>query len=143
MSDTDRAKEYLCKIQKVDRLINRLTSMLAGLRASLTSKGCNYEDRVQTSMPSDALATAVAKVVDLEKEIDERIDELVDLKREALRTIERIENFDQQCVLIARYIEGMKWETIAADMDSDLRWVYRVHGQALLSLARILGPECQ
>ena len=138
MKDTDIAKEYLSRIQKVDRLINRLTSMIDGLRASLTGKGCNYADRVMTSGPSDVLAATIAKVVDLEKEVDERIDELIDIKREALRTISQVEDYDQQDVLIARYMEGMKWEEIAADLDRDLRWVYRVHGQGLISVAHIL-----
>lgn len=33
-----------------------------------------------------------------------------------------------------RYIDGLKWETIADLMRYDVRWIYRLHGEALRAI---------
>lgn len=76
------------------------------LRSSLTSQ--SYElnpDKVQTSGPKNTLEETVAKIVDLEADINRRIDELVDMKQEAFTMINRIPDLDQQNILIGRYIQ--------------------------------------
>ena len=144
MKETDRAKEYLFQIPKIDRLINRLMNTLAGLRSSLTSIGNELKpDRVQTSGPKDTLGDTVAKIVDLEREINSRIDELCDLKTEALALISKIPDLDQQNVLIARYVQGLKWEIIADEFDHELKWAYEVHKKALIAFLPVLDSKGQ
>lgn len=136
MKETDKAKEYLCQIPKTDKLIKRLCNTVATLRFSLTSVSCELKpDKVQTSGPKDTMAATIAKIVDLEREIDQRIDELVDLKREAFRLISQLPDHDQQNVLIARYIENRKWLDIADDLNFSISQVYKIHGHALLRFA--------
>jgi DNA-directed RNA polymerase specialized sigma subunit len=134
MTDTDKAKDYLCQIRKTDRLINRLLDTVQTLRSSLTSQ--SYElnpDKVQTSGPKNTLENTMTKVVDLEADINRYIDELVDLKQAAIRKIQNIPDQDQQNVLLARYVSGMKWEKIAVDLNFSIAQIYRIHGAALLS----------
>ena len=139
MKETDRAKDYLCQIPKTDKLIKRLCNTVATLRSSLTSVSCELKpDKVQTSGPKDTMATTIAKIVDLEREIDQRIDELVDLKREAFRLISQLPDHDQQNVLIARYVQGMKWEAIACELEHEVRWVYRIHGKGLVAFLSVM-----
>lgn len=130
------AKEYFAQIRKTDRLIQRLTSTVVTLRSSLTSQ--SYElnpDKVQTSGPKNTLEETVAKIVDLEADINSRIDELVQQKADAISRIRNISDHDQQNVLIARYVEGDKWERIAVDLNFSIAQVYRIHGAALLDFA--------
>jgi DNA-directed RNA polymerase specialized sigma subunit len=104
------------------------------LRSSLTSQ--SYElnpDKVQTSGPKNTLENTMTKVVDLEADINRYIDELVDLKQAAIRKIQNIPDQDQQNVLLARYVSGMKWEKIAVDLNFSIAQIYRIHGAALLS----------
>ena len=133
MCDTDKAKEYLCQIPKADRLINQLINTVANLRSSLTSVNTELKpDKVQTSGPKDTMAETIAKIIDLEKEINQRIDTLVDLKKEAFRLISLLPDHDQQNVLIARYIDNKKWLDIAGDLNFSISQVYKIHGHALL-----------
>lgn len=102
-----KVKDYFSQIQKTDRLIQRLTDTVNTLRSSLTSQ--NYElkpDKVQTSGAKDTLGETVVKIIALEDDINARIDELVDLKGDALNRISNVSDKDQQNILIARYVSG-------------------------------------
>lgn len=134
---SQRAKDYFAQIRKTDRLIQRLLSTVSTLRSSLTSQ--SYElnpDKVQTSGPKNTLEETVAKIVDLEADINRRIDELVDQKADAMHRIEKVPDPDQQNILIARYVDGVKWERIAVDLNFSIAQIYRIHGAALLDFAK-------
>ncbi len=133
---SQQAKKYLSQAQKTDRLINRLLSTVAMLCSGLTSQ--SYElrpDKVQSSGPKDTLAETFAKIDELERQINQNIDDLVEWKKEAYERISRISDQDQQNVLIAKYIQGMKWEQVAVEINLSTRQVTRIHGAALLAFA--------
>lgn len=134
---SQRAKDYFAQIRKTDRLIKRLIDTVFTLRSSLTSQ--SYElnpDKVQTSGPKNTLEETVAKIVDLEADINRRIDELVDMKQEAFTMINRIPDLDQQNILIGRYIQLKKWEDIALELNFSIQWVYELHGKGLLAFSQ-------
>ena len=142
MTDKDqlkKAKEYLSQIGKVDRLIQRLMNTVSTLRSSLTSQ--NYQlnpNKVQTSGPKDQLGETMSKIIDLESDINARIDELVDLKKKTFALIKKIPDLDQQNVLIARYVQNMKWDAIATELNHEVRWVYRIHGKGLIAFVSVM-----
>lgn len=132
------AKDYFSQIRKTDKLIKRLCDTVSTLRSSLTSQSYELKpDKVQTSGPKDTMAGTVAKIVDLEQTINQRIDELVDLKREAFRMIGNIHDLDQQNVLIGRYIQLKKWEDLAVEFEWSTQWLFEVHGKALLAFSAV------
>lgn len=132
-----QAKEYFAQIRKTDRLIQRLTDTVNTLRSGLTSQ--NYElkpDKVQTSGAKDTLGETIVKIVALEDDINTRIDELVQQKADAMHRILNVPDKDQQNVLIARYVDGLKWEKIAVELNFSIAQIYRIHGAALLDFAK-------
>lgn len=131
------AKDYFAKIRKTDRLIQRLTSTVDTLRSGLTSQ--NYEpkpNKVQSSGAKNPLESAMIKIVDLEGQINARIDELVSMKQEAFNRIKNIPDLDQQNILIGRYIQLKEWADIATELNYSLKWVIELHGKALLAFAK-------
>lgn len=133
---SQRAKEYFAQIRKTDRLIQRLTDTVNTLRSGLTSQSYELKpDKVQTSGAKDTLGETVVKIIALEDDINARIDELVDLKGDALNRISNVSDKDQQNILIARYVSGEKWERIAVDLNFSIAQVYRIHEAALLDFA--------
>lgn len=133
---SQQAKDFLNQISRLDALINRLLNTVATERSRLTSIGCELkQDKVQTSGPKNTLEETVAKIVDLEADINRRIDELVDMKQEAFTMINRIPDLDQQNILIGRYIQLKKWEDIAFDLNFSISQVYKIHGKALISFS--------
>ena len=134
---SQRAKEYFAQIRKTDRLIQRLTDTVNTLHSSLISQ--NYKlkpDKVQTSGVKDTLGETIVKIVALEDDINARIDELVSMNADAMHRIQNVPDQDQQNILIARYVNGEKWERIAVEVHFSMRQVHRIHGSALIDFAK-------
>lgn len=134
---SQRAKEYFAQIRKTDRLIQRLADTVNTLRSGLTSQSYELKpDKVQTSGPKDTLGETITKIISLEEDIKTRIDELVEQKADAMRRIQNVPDQDQQNILIARYVNGEKWEKIAVDLNFSIAQIYRIHGAALLDFIK-------
>lgn len=134
-----QAKEYLSQIKKTDRLIDRLLAVVQTLRFGLTSQSYELQpDRVQTSGPKDRLAETFAQIDDLERKINARIDDLIRLKADVCDKIDQIPDKDQQNVLIARYVQGERWEKIAVDLNFSIAQAYRLHGKALVNFGKMI-----
>lgn len=137
---SQRAKDYFAQIRKTDRLIQRLTDTVNTLRSGLTSQSYELKpDKIQTSGPKNTLEETIAKIVDLEADINRRIDELVNMKQEAFHMISRIPDLDQQNILIGRYIQLKNWEDIAVELNFSTQWVYELHGKGLLAFSKVNG----
>lgn len=126
------AKEYLQQAYRLDQRINSKIEQVASLNDLATKCTSSL-----TGMPrnpnraTSTMADAVAKIIDLQAEINRDIDRLVDLKREIVTVIKAIENPEYQTLLEKRYLCFLTWEQIAVDMGYDLRWLYRIHKRAL------------
>ena len=139
---SQKAKEQLSQIKKTDRLIDRLLSTVQTLRSRLTSQSYELQpDRVQTSGPKDRLSETFARIDDLERKINARIDDLIRLKEDTLKVIYQISDKDQQNVLIARYVQGERWEKIAVDLNFSIAQVYRLHGKALVNFGKMIVSD--
>lgn len=131
------ARAELYAIRYTDAVINRLMDTVETLRCSLIYKGISYEgERVSggDGVP-DKNAETIAKIIDYEKEIEERIDQLVDMKHRAFRRISALPELREQNVLIARYIQLKTWDTIIDELEQAEKTVYELHRKALQSYA--------
>lgn len=133
------AKIYLKRIKLYDSIINekieevdRLRSMLEKITPTLKS------DVITGGGNQDKLADAVAKIVDLEAEINERIDYYCAIKRAVTKTLEALTNSDQYQVLMKRYVQFKTWEQIACEMNMTYRNVLYIHGKGLQAVNSIL-----
>lgn len=131
-----RTKAYFAQLRKTDRLIQRLRSTVSEMRSGLT--GQSYEirpDKVQTSPVKSHLEDDVVKIVALEEQAGARIDDLVAMRNEAFQMIGNVPNFDQQNILIARYIQMKAWDDIAEELDFSVKWVLKLHRKGLLAFS--------
>lgn len=134
------AKEYLQQLHKADVIINQRIQEKADLRARLSSIGSfDYsKERVQTSLPEGAgYERQIARIIDLEEEIDSLIDDYVDLKHKIIGQLHDLNNTDQIRVLYKRYVMNEKFEQIAVDLNFSIRNVYKVHGHGLQEFQKI------
>ena len=126
------AKEFLNQAHRLDQRINSKLDQVASLNDLATKATAVISD-----MPGSAtrnitrMEDTIAKIIDLEHEIDKDIDRLVDLKAEIMNTIKAVDHLEYQTLLEKRYLCFQTWEQIAVDMGYDLRWVYRLHNKAL------------
>lgn len=126
------AREYLGQAYRLDQRINskiEQVSSLNDLAAKCTS--------TVTGMPhnpnkgSDSMGDAIAKIVDLQEEINRDIDALVNLKVEIYSVVQAIENVECRTLLELRYLSFMRWEEIAVKLNYGIENVYRLHRKAL------------
>ena len=125
-------KEYLGQAYRLDQRINSKLEQLESLnglatKCTSTLTGMPKNPNRSTSMVADA----VAKIVDLQIEINRDIDLLVDLKCDMVRIIKSVDNAEYQTLLELRYLCFKTWEQIAVDMNYCIDNVYRIHRKAI------------
>ena len=129
-------KEYLGQAYRLDQRINSKLEQLESLnelatKCTSTLTGMPKNPSRSTSMMADA----VAKIVDLQAQINRDIDLLVDLKCEMVRVIKNVEHAEYQTLLELRYLCFKTWEQIAVDMNYSIDNVYRIHRKALCAVS--------
>lgn len=84
-------KERLEEIKRLDDEINLKLSEIASLRdISISITAVMKDEVVQSSKEPDKMGTCVAKIVDLENEVNALTDRFVDLRTELLEEVKRI-----------------------------------------------------
>ena len=132
------AKEYLSQAFHIDQRINSKLSQVMRLRETATDCTATLSDMPRPDSPSrQQMADTICKIVDLEREINEDIDRLVDLKAEARRAINAVSDPDQQLILELRYLCYKPWSEIMEELGYSEPTIYRLHGEAL---KKILVP---
>lgn len=133
------AKRYLQQIRLYDSHINTKIEERDRLKAMATKITPTLkQDVVSGGSSQDKLSDAVAKIVDLEAEINKEIDRYVDAIRNTSAMIDTLSDPDQLQVLHKRYVQFKTWEQIACDMNMTYRNVCYIHGKALLALNEIM-----
>ncbi len=129
-----KAKEYLQQLQRLDVMIDQRLQEKADLQAGLFSTGgVDYtKERVQTASPGNAgYEKKVIRMIDLEREIDDLIDEYVDLKHQIIGEIQGMKKPDHIRLLYLKYVKNRKLEQIADEMSYSYQYVREMHRAAL------------
>ncbi|PKM38657.1 MAG: hypothetical protein CVV04_14420 [Firmicutes bacterium HGW-Firmicutes-9] len=125
-------KDYLSQAYRIDQRINSKLAQVMSLRDLLSKATGTLSGAPKAATPNPhSMEDTIAKMVDLENEINEDIDALIDLKSEIMRRIKRVENTEYQTILELRYLCFKRWEEIAVDMGYSLRRLYELHDCAL------------
>ena len=127
------AKEYLSQAKQLDDIINcRLRELEYWRNLSKNISGSNFEEHFNSSRPSEApFVRCLEKIDEIERDINSRVDTLVDLRTETNKAIDALEDFEEQLVLRGRYLDNLTWEAIGKIMGVSLRTVHRVHRATL------------
>ena len=135
-------KEYLGQAYRLDQRINSKLEQLESLNGLATKCTSTLTGMPKNPSRSTSLmADAVAKIVDLQAEINRDIDLLVDLKCEMVRVIKNVDHAEYQTLLELRYLCFKTWEQIAVDMNYSIDNVYRIHRKALCAVSLPKGIQ--
>lgn len=133
------AKEYLRQVEKLDvRIKNKLIEQRQWRDIALGITANMDGERVQSSGAKSKMADAIERCVDMEAEINSLIDNLVDLKKEVIQTIERLDSATEYDVLHKRYIQHMELQEIADHYGKEYGWATTTHGRALKNVQVLL-----
>ena len=133
------AKEHLQTAFIISRKLKRLNDRREDLRADLYSLGSPSfdQDRVQTSKSGDRMLELVARVDEVERDIVVEFNALTEAKQRIIKEIERVPNENYKQLLFDRYILCQRWEKMAVDRNTGVRWIYRMHKNALNAFEKV------
>lgn len=133
-----RVKEFLGRALQIDDMINSEMAELDSLRRlSMNIGGSRLDERVTHSAPNEApFAKWVERIVDKEKEVNEKIDRLVAIKMEISEFIDKVQNARWQRLLRTRYVMCKSWPDVAVEMNCGLSTVFRIHKKILENLEK-------
>mgnify|MGYP001940171862 FL=1 len=125
------AKTYLNQIRFTNQEIESRVSERNKLRQAITLKTSSFkEDKVQESGTTN-FDDKYMKFLEVSEEINQKIDDLIDLKMKVSNEIDLLDKPEHRILLRLRYIDLNNFEEIAVKMHYDIRQVTRIHGDAL------------
>lgn len=124
-------KKYLEQIQILETKINLKKDQILEERARAQSCTAVMFERVQTSPCEDSLPNIINRICEFEKDMDNLIDELIDLKRDIIAKLDRMTNPDHIRILDMKYLKGKNLVEVACELNYSYRQVKRKHGWAL------------
>ena len=128
-------KEFLSQHKIIDDCINAKLDEIKELRSLATrlSPSISGESR-SVGTVSDRVGRTAAKIADLEREVNDQIDRLIEVKAEINAMINSLGDILLRNLLERRYLLGFSWEKIAEDMGYTPRHITRLHNKAIARL---------
>lgn len=133
------AKEYLERIKMMDAIVDSkleelamLKSMVKRITPVMNTTGGG------ASGNQDKMSETIAKIVDLQEEINRDVDMVVNLKKDANELLAKIKRPEYYQVLHKRYVLFKSFEQIAMEMKYSYRGICYVHGRALQAFGKVL-----
>ena len=134
------AKQWLSRARFIDREIAMLQKTKEETRDNLTKITQSYEsDGAQTTKDPHKYD----RLVELENEIDQKVDELIATKREIMNVIFKVEDRNQRQVLISYYIRMKTLEKIAVEMNYSFRQIGNIRRYGIREVQKIIGYKMQ
>lgn len=133
------ADKFLQQIERADRVIDSKLSEIYRLRCLATSVTVPTDrEAVQTSGVSDKVGNIVAKIVDLENEIDNLIDEYIDIRQRCIKVIEALSDPMQYTVIHKHYVQYKSFVEIAEEENYTYDGIMKVRRKAIERIEAIL-----
>ena len=83
------------------------------------------------------------KLVELEGEIDNKVDDLVAVKTEIYRTLCKLPDRNQRLVLIAYYLDMTTWEQIAVNMNYSYQHIMWIRKKAIEEVDALIKDKIE
>ena len=129
------AKQWLSRARNIDREIDGLMRTRDETKARVLSITQSFTgDIVQSTKDPHKFD----RLVELENEIDQRIEELLLVKKEIESGISVLHDARYREVLRMRYLRNMTFEEIAVGIKYSYKQTCRIHGRALLKMEEVL-----
>lgn len=138
------AKEYLLSIHWMEKQIEYERRELEHWRElSMSVQAVNYEPRYGSNKPVDApFVKCLEKKAEAEEKIKHDTERLVHRKLDIIDKLRKIDDVDCKSVLEMRYLSYFTWEEISEVLHYSIRWIYKLHGHALVKFEKLMEEDC-
>ena len=136
------ATEYLGQAYRLDQRINSKLQQVESLRSLTRKVTASYDgETVFHTRNVTSLEDTIFRLMEAEEELNRQIDELVVLKMDISRTINRVRNESLRLILEKRYLCFLHWDQIAAEMHYSRRWVLKRHARAVEVVDKLMAES--
>ena len=133
------ATEYLGQAYRLDQRINSKLQQVESLRSLTRKVTASYDgETVFHTRNVTSLEDTIFRLMEAEEELNRQIDELVVLKMDISRMINRVRNESLRLILEKRYLCFLQWDQIAAEMHYSRRWVLKRHARAVEVIDKLM-----
>ena len=137
-----KAVELFNKARLLDMEIDTLIEESQSIRDMATRVTSTINDMPGAPLKNnDRFQDTMISLIDYERKINSRIDELVNLKQEINDIINKLPRLEHRIVLTKRYLQRKRWEQIAVEMKYEERQVRRFKTEALNLADQILSEN--
>lgn len=137
-----KVQEELQKILLYDAKINSKLEELMVLKSLATKVTSVMEgEAVSRTRNLDTMGDTIAKIADMQDEINNLIDLYVDKKAYFSRIIDSLQNPMQIRVLYGHYFHGKSFQKIADELGYTRRNICYIHGDALVAVEKIIAKD--
>ena len=124
--DKAELKRYRTLAREAQDLERRVIKLRA--QASSCTRPDGYARRRKST--KDRTAELVARIVDMDARLQDKRIALLEQMAAIERAIESLEPIERLLIRL-RYIDGLRWEEIAVDLNYSIQHVWRLHGEVL------------
>lgn len=124
-------KKYLSQIRYIDTIIKAKKDMLKSLWDRVFNLSPRFSPGTKSGNYTNINADIISDVLILEFEINREIYKLTQITTSVNSMLDRVVNKQHRLVLTLRYINFMRWEEIAKEMNYSLRQIHNLHTKAL------------
>ncbi len=117
------AKQYLEKYRELAAAISAKSEQIDRLREFLTGTSSGGSNGSGGAQPYDRLGDGTGDIVDMEREKNAMVDELVEMQVVIRRNLSKITDPKVRAVIEYRYIDGYSYEEIAESECRDTRTI--------------------
>lgn len=137
--DLNETYDFLMQIRRKEIIIRRKETQRDELRACLLPGAVRYDrDKVQTT-PTDKMSDVMARVDELDREIEQLRREKASLIIEIGDAIERLEDDNEKTVLTEFYIARAPMTQAADAINYSVRRAYDFRKRGVIHLGEVLG----
>lgn len=133
---TEGVKIWLRSYRYLKNEVERLEEELAEWRSKAEKMTRELSGMPSGSGGGDKVPACVEKIWELERKLSAKLSDMVEQRQAIERAIEALPDKQKQ-LMRYRYIDGMKWEKVAVEMNMEYRWVLRIHGRALQEICKL------
>lgn len=116
--------EVKTKMEELDRLNNSFLK-------SPSLKEVNVQES-KVGLKDDAYV----KLISLSEYIDQRVDNLIDLKYQLIKAIEQLDDSKERTIIWMKYISSKNWDEIAEELQISKTTLFTLHDEAVKKIER-------
>ncbi len=135
-------KDYLTQIERFERIIDNKQLELLRLR-DLAASVSSFQmgDKVMRSGSKDKMGDTVSRIIDLERDVSEKIIAYANLRQKIIEQIEQMDDMNHYSILFRKYVDKQGFEQIAEALGYSQRQIIRIHQEALHVFEETYGTE--